>query len=74
MQDLDRLAHDISNRGIDSYDHAVRHLADQAFRLGISPAVAAVLADPHAPSVARERAFARVAMAMRSRHSLGIVA
>lgn len=66
MNHLDTLAHNIATFGIDRYEDEVLAFADSAFRRGIAPTLAGILADPTNPPVARERAFARLAMAARS--------
>ncbi|HSJ28674.1 MAG TPA: hypothetical protein VLB67_10710 [Acidimicrobiia bacterium] len=65
MYDLDRLAHDIATHGIDRYEEDVQRLASYAYRRGIASVIVGVLADPSQPTVARERAFARVVAADR---------
>jgi hypothetical protein len=65
MYELDVLAHGISTGGIEAHDAPARAFADWAYRRGFNPTVAAVLADSTAPSVARERAFGRLAAAVR---------
>jgi hypothetical protein len=74
MQELDRLAHDIALHGIHHQEEQMRRLADWAVRSGVHPAIAGILADPDAPPVARERAFARVSAAARLHQSLDFVA
>lgn len=76
MHQLDTLAHDIATFGIDRYEDEVRVFANSAFRRGIAPAVAGILADPTNPSIVRERAFGRLAAAVHRhrRTGLGIVA
>ena len=66
MANLDTLAHNIATFGIDRYEDEVRAFADSAYRRGISPTLAGILADPSNPAVARERAFARLATAVRN--------
>jgi hypothetical protein len=66
MAHLDTLAHNIATFGIDRYEDEVRAFADAAYRRGIAPTLAGILADPSNPAVARERAFARLASAARS--------
>ena len=66
MANLDTLAHNIATFGIDRYEDEVRAFADSAYRRGLAPTLAGILADPSNPAVARERAFARLARAARS--------
>ncbi|MDX1448838.1 MAG: hypothetical protein R3246_07195 [Acidimicrobiia bacterium] len=65
MHDLDTLSHQIARFGFDRFETEVQRIADQAFRLGVAPALVGVLSDPGAPTVARERAFARTVAALR---------
>lgn len=76
MADLDILAHHIATFGIDKYEDEVLALAASAYRRGVGPTLVGILADPTNPTVARERAFARLATAVRSsnNHSLSTVA
>lgn len=64
MYDLDTLAHNIAAFGIDRFETEVQAIADHAFRRGISPTMAALVADSTAPTVARERAYARLVAAL----------
>ena len=66
MAHLDTLAHNIATFGIDRYEDEVRVFADSAYRRGIAPTLAGILADPSNPAVARERAFARLATVARN--------
>lgn len=66
MYDLDRLAHDIADHGIHRHEEEVRSFASYAHRQGIAPTLAAIVANPANPPVARERAFARLVAAERS--------
>lgn len=72
MANLDTLAHNIATFGIDRYEDEVRAFADSAYRRGIAPTVAGILADPSNPAVARERAFGRLVAASRTA-GLGIL-
>ena len=63
MYDLDTLSHNIATFGIERFETEIHAFADRAHRRGISPAMAAVLADQTEPSVARERAYARLVAA-----------
>lgn len=76
MADLDILAHQIATFGIDKYEDEVLAFAASAYRRGVGPTLVGILADPANPTVARERAFARLTAAVRSSndHSLSIVA
>lgn len=65
MAELDILAHNVATFGIDRYEDELRVFADTAYRRGIAPTLAGILADPSNPAVARERAFARLATAVR---------
>lgn len=64
MYDLDALGHNIATFGIDRFEIEVQAIADHAFRRGISPAIAALVADSNEPPVARERAYARLVAAL----------
>lgn len=64
MYDLDTLAHNIAAFGIDRFESEVQAIADHAYRRGISPTVAALVADRSEPTVARERAYARLVAAL----------
>ncbi|MEX1006186.1 MAG: hypothetical protein WD990_01480 [Acidimicrobiia bacterium] len=66
MANLDTLAHNIATFGIDRYEDEIQAFADSAYRHGIAATLAGILADPSNPAVARERAFARLATAVRS--------
>lgn len=64
-QFLDNLAHDISEFGLDSRLDELRILADLAVRHEAGATLAGLLTDTDAPDVVRNRAFARVAAAVR---------
>ncbi|MEX2655376.1 MAG: hypothetical protein WD532_10175 [Acidimicrobiia bacterium] len=64
MTRLDTLAHDIARYGIDRFETEVIEFADAAYRRGVAPTLAAILADPTGPAVSRERAFGRLAAAV----------
>ncbi|HVR32746.1 MAG TPA: hypothetical protein VMS74_08550 [Acidimicrobiia bacterium] len=66
MADLDILAHHIATFGIDKYEDEVLAFAASAYRRGVGPTLVGILADQTNPTVARERAFARLATAVRS--------
>lgn len=71
MYQLDTLAHRISLHGIETHEEEVKGFADWAFRRGLSPTLAGILADDGAPAAARERAFARLTVAARSLQPAG---
>lgn len=73
MKNLDTLAHDIATFGIDHYEDEVLAFADSAYRRGIAPVLVGILADQANPPVARERAFARLAAAVRSEQTLDLI-
>lgn len=61
--DLHRVAETVADRGIDAVDPSlVDAVAARALMLGASTTLVDILLDPHAPAVARIRAFGRVAM------------
>jgi len=72
MNELDTLAHDIARYGIDRYEDEVRIFADSAFRRGIAPALAGILADTSNPSIVRERAFGRLSAAVQRHGRIGL--
>ena len=74
MNDLDTLAHLIATFGIDRYETEVQAFAASAYRRGIAPSLAGILADPVNPAVARERAVARLTQAYHASVQLGSVA
>lgn len=61
---LVRLGAAIAADGLDQHEPAVADLAGRALAAGIDPVLCAVLADRSAPTVARERAFGRVSLAL----------
>lgn len=59
--DLTTLAHRIAADGIRAHDTAVAAIAAEARSRGVCLTLASLLADPSAPTAARERAFGRIA-------------
>lgn len=62
--DLDALALAISTEGIDRHCAEVAHLAGAAVDAGLSPALIGALCDGDQPEMARQRAFARIAVVL----------
>lgn len=69
-QYLDSMAWKIERHGIDSIPPAVlRDLGFEADRAGLSASLSAVLTDPAAPPVVRQRAFGHIASALFHRQA-----
>ena len=62
--ELHLLAWHLAERGTDGVERELTALAGTARQSGVRPVAAAVLADRHAPEVARIRAFSLVAAAL----------
>ena len=61
--DLRRVAETVADRGIDAIDPSlVDAVAARALMLGASPTLVDILVDPDEPTVARIRAFGRLAV------------
>ena len=58
--DLDGLAHDIADLGIELHGTTVRSVADTAARAGVRAVLVGLVTDQDTPRVAAERAFGRV--------------
>ena len=59
--DLDQLASDLVDHGVEANEHALARLAREGRAAGASPIAVAVLGDRTEPAPARLRAFALVA-------------
>ena len=64
---LDELETRIAIAGLAGTEPQLQRLADLLVRTDVAPAIAGIIADPHAPEVARLRAVGRAASALRSR-------
>jgi hypothetical protein len=61
---LTELGHAVAVEGLAAHEHRIRTLLAVAADHGVSPALLSVLADRTQPDVARERALARVVVAV----------
>jgi hypothetical protein len=61
---LIRLGFAVDEDGIGAHEDAAQMLVDAATRKGLCPVLIQILADRHEPSVARQRAFGRLALAL----------
>ncbi len=61
---LIRLGFAVDNDGIGAHEGAAQMLVDAATRKGLCPVLIQILADRREPSVARQRAFGRLALAL----------
>jgi hypothetical protein len=62
LTELEQIGWTIERSGLANVtDQRLAEIAHEAIQLGIRPIAAGVLADPSEPSVARQRAFGRIA-------------
>lgn len=68
FDDIQRLAAVVDDQGLTAVPHdRLTRVAADALRRGASPVLAAVLADPSQPEVARTRAFGKITTVFISR-------
>lgn len=63
---IDELSHLVTSRGVAGAERELTDFAWRLVRAGIAPQLTAIILDREAPSIVRERAFARAALAART--------